>query len=336
MNKALSFLLSLLCACSTALSGGKPQVAVRFKIEASAYRNHFGAGVANVENHAAEVAMQALKQNIQFADFAAPNAGSSPYTLTVFLAVSDPQTDVAAQAVWLMASLTGPDGTSPKATWRKFREAAADCGGLSDRECTWPDEAEFLKELQALLTAPSLYPNLVSGVFQELSIANSGKFVIEPTNGWVLPFRQEEMCLGTDTKLRIVNDIPTEQTTLHGKFRADVEGPYGHPPDSIFTTLSEGEDGADNSKKALLQQSPEKVVVRGAYLVRYQHLDENCGGAIPPPTAPGTAGGDSTQLNSSPGATNGKRSIPRLRRTATNSSSPWSMTATMPQQKRQW
>jgi hypothetical protein len=26
--------------------------------------------------------------------------------------------------------------------------------------------------------------------------------------------------------------------------------------------------------------------------VRYQHLDENCGGAIPPPTAPANGGGD--------------------------------------------
>ncbi len=99
------------------------------------------------------------------------------------------------------------------------------------------------------------------------------------------------MCLGTDTKLRIVNDIPTEQTTLHGKFRADVEGPYGNPPNSIFTTLSEGEDAADNNKTALLQQFADHVVVRGVYLVQHQHLDENCGGAIPPPTAPGSGGG---------------------------------------------
>jgi hypothetical protein len=287
MNK-LFFALVVLWACGAAQGLDKPKVAVHFKIEASAYRNHFGTSLANVENKAAEVVRQALQQHIQFADF---SESASPYSLTIFLAVLDPKTDVAAQPVWLMASLTAPSGTSPKARWRKFREAATNCGGLTDRECTWPDQTEFLKELQALLTAPSLYPDLV-GVFHDLSITNSGKFVVQPTSGWVLPFRQEEMCLGTDTKLRIVNDIPTEQITLHGKFRADVEGPFGHPPDSIFTTLSEGEDAADNNKKALLQQFPDKVVVRGVYLVRYQSLGENCGGAIPPPTAPGTGGGD--------------------------------------------
>lgn len=284
-------LLILLWASLAGHATDKPKVAVRFKVEASAYRNHFGASLPTVEDRAAEVVRQALRQHIQFADFA-PTSGPSPYTLTVFLAVSDPLTDVAAQPVWLMASLAGPSGTSAKARWKKFREAAANCGGLSDQDCTWPDQPEFLKELQAMLTAPSLYPNLVSSVFHELSIASSGKFVLQPLNGWVLPFRQEEMCLGTDTKLRIVNDIPTEQTTLHGKFRADVEGPYGHPPDSIFTTLSEGEDGADNNKRSLLQQFPDKVIVRGVYLVLYQHLDENCGGAIPPPTEPGSGGGD--------------------------------------------
>jgi hypothetical protein len=289
MRKIL-FALVLLWACVAAQGLEKPKVTVHFKIEASAYRNHFGANVANVENRAAEVVRQALRQHIQFADFS-PTTGSF-YSLTVSLAVSDPQTDVAAQAVWLMASLTGPSGTAEKARWRKFREAATNCGGLSDRDCTWPDQTEFLKELQALLAAPSLYPDLVGGAFHDLSIASAGKFVLQPTNGWVLPFRQEDMCLGTDTKLRILNDIPTEQITLHGKFRANVEGPYGHPPNSIFTTLSEGEDAADNNKKTLLQQFPDKVVVRGVYLVRYQYLGENCGGAIPPPTAPGSDGGN--------------------------------------------
>jgi hypothetical protein len=287
VKKTTFFFLILVWASTAAHAWDKPRVAVRFKVEASAYRQHFGeARAVGVESQAAQTVVQALRQHMQF-------AGPSPYTLTVSLAVLDPNTDVSGQAVWLVASLTKADGTrGARWKWRKFREAAADCGGLSDdRQCTWPDETQFLRELQALLTASSLYPALVSSVLQEVSIADSGKFVVTPLNGWVLPFRQEDMCLGADTKLRIVNDIPTDQITLHGKFRADVEGPYGHPPDSIFTTLSEGEDGADNNKKALLQQFPDKVVVRGVYLVQYQHLDENCGGAIPPPTAPGSDGG---------------------------------------------
>lgn len=293
-QRLLVFFVLTLSLCSTAHAADKPQVAVRFKVEASAYRQHFGTQAASVESHAALVVIQALKQHVQFADFDTAGNQPPPYTLTVSLAVADPNTDVAAQPVWLITSLTGPGGAaSARWRWRKFREAAADCGGLrDDRDCTWPDELEFLKELQVLLAAPSLYTDLVGGVFQDVSIAKSGKFVLQPVNGWVLPFRQEDMCLGQDTKLRIVNDIATDQTTFHSKFRADVEGPWGHPPDSIFTTLSDGEDAADNNKKVLLQQFPDKVVVRGVYLVHYQHLDENCGGAIPPATAPGSDGGD--------------------------------------------
>jgi hypothetical protein len=290
MNKRVSALLIALCACS-AYAIDKSSVAVRFKIEASAYRSHFGTSVGSVEQQAAAVISRRLKQNIQFADFTSDGV-SSPYTLTVSLAVLDPQTEVAAQAVWLMASLASTAGGTPKTKWRKFREAAANCGGLSDRECTWPDQAEFLKELEVLVAEPSVYPDLVSSTFRNLSITNAAKFVVQPSDGWVLPFRQEDVCLGPDTKLRIVNDIPTDLTTLHGRFRADVEGPYGNPPDSIFTTLSEGEDGADNNKRTLLRQSPEKVVVRGVYLVQYQYLGENCGGAVSPPTAPTTPGGD--------------------------------------------
>jgi hypothetical protein len=290
MNKRVSALIVVLFACS-AYAIDKPSVAVRFRIEASAYRDHFGTSVGNVEQQAAVVLTRSLKQHIQFADFTTEGS-SSPYKLTVSLAVLDPQTDVAAQTVWLMASLASTAGTTPKTKWRKFREAAANCGGLSDRECTWPDQAEFLKELEVLVTEPSAYPELVSNTFPNLSITNVGKFVVQPSDGWVLPFRQEDICLGPDTKLRIVNDIPTDLTTLHGRFRADVEGPYGNPPDSIFTTLSEGEDGADNNKRTLLRQSPEKVVVRGVYLVVYQYLGENCGGAVPPPTAPTAGGGD--------------------------------------------
>jgi len=291
MNKTLFLIFILLSVRLRAHATDKPQMAVRFTIVATAYRQHFGTSVGSVESAAANAVVQALKEHIQFVDFAAPADGQATYTLTVSLAVPDPNTDVAAQPVWLVASLAGPHET-PALKWRKFREAAADCAGLNnDRDCTWPDQAEFLKQLRALLAAPSLYPALVSNIFHEVSIASSGKFVVQPLNGWVLPFRQEDMCLGTDTKLRIVNDIPTEQTTLHGKFQADVEGPYGNPPNSIFTTLSEGEDAADNNKKALLQQFADHVVVRGVYLVQYQHLDENCGGAIPPSTAPGSGGG---------------------------------------------
>jgi hypothetical protein len=291
MNKTRILCFVLLWACSMAHATDKPQVAVRFRIEAAAYRQHFGTSLANVESHAANAVVQALKQYIQFADFSAPGDGSPLYTLTVSLSVPDPHTDVAAQPVWLVASLKGPHEI-PSVKWRKFREAAANCGSVTnDRDCTWPDEAEFLKELQALLAEPALYPVLVGNVFHEVPIASSGKFVVQPLNGWVLHFRQEDMCLGTDTKLRIVNDIPTEQTTLHGKFRADVEGPYGNPPDSIFTTLSDGEDAADNNKKALLQQFADHVIVTGVYLVQYQRLDENCGGPVPPNTALGSGGG---------------------------------------------
>lgn len=291
MNKMRFFCFVLLWACSPAHATEKPQVAVRFRIEATAYRQHFGASVANVESHAANAVTQALKQYIQFADFAATGDGPPLYILTVSLSVPDPHTEVAAQPVWLVASLKGPHEI-PSVKWRKFREAAANCGSVTnDLDCTWPDEAEFLKELQALLAEPSLYPVLVGNVFREVSIASSGKFVVQPINGWVLPFRQEDMCLGRDTKLRILNDIPTEQTTLHGRFRADVEGSYGNPPNAMFTTLSEGEDAADNNKKALLQQFADHVVVTGVYLVQYQHLDENCGQPTPPSTVPGSGGG---------------------------------------------
>lgn len=292
MNRVRFSLLILLWAAA-ANAADKPQVAVRFKVEASAYRQHFGARTSTVESRAADAVVKALKQHMQFADFSSSGTGSPQYVLNLSLAVPDATADVATQPVWLMASLSKAGGTSgPRWRWRKFREAAADCGGLSaDTDCTWPDEGDFLTALRALLAPSSLYPALVSNVFQEISIIDSGKFVVQPLNGWVLPFRQEELCLGTNTQLRIVNDIPTDQITLHGKFRAAIEGPYGHPPDSIFTTLADGEDAADNNKKALLQQFPDKVVVRGVYLVQYQHLDENCGGAIAPPTAPAGEGG---------------------------------------------
>ena len=294
MSRKILFILTLLsCVSCCTFAENRPQVAVRFKIEASAYRQHFGGQTANVENHAAQLLVQELKRHVQFAQFELTGGQIVSYTLTVSLTVADPNTDVAAQPVWLVSSLAGSGGMAATSRWRKFREAAADCGGLrDDQQCTWPNESEFLKELQLLLAAPSAYTDLVTGVFQGVSIANSGKFVVQPLSGWILPFREEDVCLGLDTKLRIVNDIPTAQTTLHGKFRADVEGPWGHPPEATFTTLSEGEDGSDNNKKSLLQQSPDNVVVRGVYLVRYQHLDENCGNAIPPATASGSEGGD--------------------------------------------
>ena len=131
MKKKVSLLLIVLWTWS-AYAIDKPTVAVRFKIEATAYPDHFGASVGNIEQRAAEVLTQSLKQHIQFADFTS-DGSSAPYTLTVSLAVRDAHTDVAAQPVWLMASLASASGASSKSRWQKCREAAANCGGLSDR-----------------------------------------------------------------------------------------------------------------------------------------------------------------------------------------------------------
>lgn len=286
------FLFLMLLLAVFAQASDKPRVAVRFKIEATAYRDHLQPNVAAVEDEAAAAVTKALNEHIHFADFGPPAGGTpAPYMLTVFLAVPDPHSEVATQPVWLFAALDGPSGSTARTRWRKFREAAVNCGSFADDECTWPDRKQFVKELEALLATPVVYGNLVDPTLRELPIINAGKFVVQPESGWVLPFRQEEMCLGEGTQLRIVNDIPTQQVTLHPKYKARVEGPYGTPPDSIFSILSAGEEQADDAQKPLMQQNPEKVVVRGVYVAKYQPFGD-CAGAIPPPTAPPAAGGD--------------------------------------------
>src|SRR5882762_5118570 len=111
MNKTLFLIFILLSVRLRAHATDKPQMAVRFTIVATAYRQHFGTSVGSVESAAANAVVQALKEHIQFVDFAAPADGQATYTLTVSLAVPDPNTDVAAQPVWLVASLAGPHET---------------------------------------------------------------------------------------------------------------------------------------------------------------------------------------------------------------------------------
>lgn len=53
----------------TGLFRSKPQVAVHFKVETSAYKRHFGGRLADVENQATGLLIRALKQHIQFVDF---------------------------------------------------------------------------------------------------------------------------------------------------------------------------------------------------------------------------------------------------------------------------
>jgi len=76
---------------------------------------------------------------------------------------------------------------------------------------------------------------------------------------------------------------PTEQTTLQGS-SSDVEGPYGNRQLDIY-------DPSKERTPLITTRGAAPAIRRSRCRTRrisraYQHLDENCGGAIPPPRHP--------------------------------------------------
>src|SRR5215469_14403048 len=95
--KYIAYLLSLaaVLAARPAWAAGKPLVNVKFKVEASAYRDHFGARVDGVESEVTGLLVRALRRHVGFADFTPASGGAGTYTLFVTLGVPDTRPDVA-------------------------------------------------------------------------------------------------------------------------------------------------------------------------------------------------------------------------------------------------
>ncbi len=280
-----AMIVGLIATCAAE----KRVVAVRFRIEASTYRSHF-TSPASLEAQVTQDLVQTLKRNVSFLDFAADSGASGSYILTVTLAVPDPMRGVATQRVMLYSSLAAPDGTELKTRWQwlKYRDPLSECSDLSDSHCRIPAAGEFADEVHVLLSAAN-YSELVKNVLREVPIlAGTGKLLAQPVAGWVLPFRQTEICLDLQSQFRVAGTVPSPAADIPGTFLAEMEGPYRQSPDSaVFGMLLRGEsEDDDRVKKPIFLQNPDAVVVKAVYVVQYRRFsDGSCGGAIPPATS---------------------------------------------------
>lgn len=291
-KKFLFLLLTAVLLTAAAHATNKQMVTVRFKVEARAYRDHFGSGTADIENTATRLLVQALKQNIGFVDFMDGAGAADGYHLTISLSPPDPSRGVALQRVILFASLSGP-GVDPDKripfAWMKYRDAASECSSVDDdSHCRLPERDELISELRVLLSSAS-YADLVNNVLRHVPFLSSGTFLAQPVTGWVLPFRQSEVCLDKLTQLLVNSDIQTAVATVPAvQFLAEMVGPYTPAPENVFGLFLRAENDEGKTKEQLLKQFPGGAVVTGVYVVKYRFLGPNCGGAISPPSDGGS------------------------------------------------
>jgi len=283
------FIAGMVVGLTTTCVAEKPVVVVRFRIEASSYQDHF-TNRQSLEAQITQDLVQALKQNVSFLDFAADSGATGGYTLTVALAVPVPTSEVATQTVIVNSALAGPDDTSLHTRWKwlKYREPLLECFDFSDAHCKIPDAPEFAAELHVLFAAAN-YSDLVKNVLRDVPIlSGTGKLLGQPVAGWVLPFRQTDICLDRQSQFRVASTIPSPAADIPGTFLAEMEGPYRPTPESaVFGMLLRGEsDDDDRVKKPIFLQNPDAAMVTAVYIVQYRRLaDGTCGGAIPPPTS---------------------------------------------------
>jgi hypothetical protein len=167
----------------------------------------------------------------------------------------------------------------------KYRDPVSECYDFSDAHCRLPTDGEFGNEVHALFTAAN-YSELVKNVLREVPVlSGKGKLLGPPAAGWVLPFRQTDVCLDLQSQFRVTGTVPSPAADIPGTFLAEMEGPYRPSPDSaVFGMLLRGEsDDDDKVKKPIFLQNPDAAVVKAVYVVQYRRLgDANCGGAIAP------------------------------------------------------
>jgi hypothetical protein len=187
----------------------------------------------------------------------------------------------------LWAKLTMPDSSRSEVYWLPVRPA--------DRAHLPVGSApELLNELRLLLSHADLELLKVE-LLAQVPISTRALAWASPL-GWALPFSHRELCMKNQTRLKIVNELPSGGIRLELPYLASVSGNFQSSPTSpelqafqqrIFTIPAQTER-LDELRRAL---SGGGVKVLGVYVTHYQHDESACRNEpIRPPT--GGGGGD--------------------------------------------
>ncbi len=260
----------------------RPRVGVSFEIVEPRYQASLGSQRASLEAGVLSALTEQLNRRIRFIAF--DGGGGHPLRLLVRLqrkALGDPPPRGPLWETGFAARLEGAGSEIEPVYWLRFRPEERYLERVGTPEELGVEITQKLREAD--------YPALVRHLFSKVAIADSAQFLKEPALeliGWIIPYKQSEICLDSGSVVTIQTEIPTTLFTLKRDYKANEFTEF-NPPDTtgrqdlrehvICIADREQENIAD-----LNRVEPSAVQVKAVRVIEYRPNDAACNPSISP------------------------------------------------------
>jgi hypothetical protein len=251
-------------AAPAATAAGKPLVKVDFILAEPLYRDQLKAAqIRDLGTAVSSLLVGELSREVLFLGFTRDNA---PFHL-VFRLGAPQASKIAFHDVFFQAELTGPDGQRASTSWL-FRDSSSWGNGIGS-------SSQLRTEIETSLGKHDM-AELVPEVLSAIPVANDG-FLVKDSKirvGWVLPFRDEEVCMGFETEIKLEGE--TSSTLGRAPFETwanayMIYNPPGRSPREdlrhcLLYQTSRNQKGYDMME----QSKPSEVRIGQVFVMRYE------------------------------------------------------------------
>jgi len=283
-GRAFGVGLAVLTGAGAAPAAEPPLVKVEFKLNDDSYRQHFDrspAVIGALEAAVAERLSRTLSDHHRFLRFASAPAGPGEYGLRVALEPLSAAENPPLREVGLQVSASGPDGgvQQARAYWR-LRTAQQGLVRIGS-----PDELG--KEIEVKTEAAGFHDLLAHDVLRRIPIAEKGFLWTDPL-GWILPYRDRELCMGQGSRLVVRNNLPTGAGVEPVEVEAVARMPFD-PPTPAPSPYEEQRLNlfarAEKPDALGTVADPKRVAVVAVFVAQFVDLGGACGEPLSPEAA---------------------------------------------------
>jgi hypothetical protein len=262
----------------------KPQVKVSFMLAEPSYRDDLtDPQIRVLATDVTSFLVGELSREVRFLRFTGREA---PFRLVVRLGI--PRASKREfRDVFFYIELTRPDGVRRSTTWL-YRAHTAWGTGIGS-------PTQFKAEIETRLGGHDM-AELVPEVLSAIPVANDGFLVHDQKIGigWVLPFRQEEMCMEAKSEVMLETQVASDLGILSREFRARASMAYDPPPGRstrkelrhcLLCLAVPDQEGLDTIR----QSQPSDVRVTQVFVMSYRRM-QSCQEPLPPAAAAASFG----------------------------------------------
>lgn len=285
MRKARPLVLSFLLFLPAPAAAEAPLVQVEFNLAEPVYRDELtNAEILDLGARVAGFLTGELTREVRFLRF---TRGNAPFRLSIRLGQAG-ASRVSFHDVLFQVELTGPDQIRSRAAWL-FRGGNAWGTGIGSA-------SQFRTEIETSLGSHDM-AELVPEVLSAIPVARDGLFIQDRQVGigWVVPFRSSEVCMDTQSEVKLRTEVASAVGVIPREFRARATAAYNPRGQAAREELRHcllclavpDQDGLDMVRRS----QPSDVHVTQVFVTSYRRT-QSCREPLAPAAAAASFGAD--------------------------------------------